>query len=52
MGQRKNATCMKDSSLDFEISVNKFTSFMHVYGELGAIPLDIDVISRMLTYLA
>ena len=36
----------------YVLSVNKFTSFMMVYGELGAIPLDVDIKSRMLTFWA
>ena len=35
----------------YVLSVNKFTSAMLVYGELGAIPLD-DIKSRMLTFWA
>ena len=34
------------------LSVNKFTSSMMGYGELGAIPLDVDIKSRMLTFWA
>ena len=36
----------------YVLSVNKFTSSMMVYGELGATPLDIDIKSRMLTFWA
>ena len=36
----------------YVLSVNKFTSSMMVYGELGAIPLDIVIKSRMLTFWA
>ena len=36
----------------YVLSVNKFTSSMMVYGELGAIPLDVDVKSRILTFWA
>ena len=36
----------------YVLSVNKFTSSMMVNGELGATPLDIDIKSRMLTFLA
>ena len=36
----------------YVLSVNKFTSSMMVYGELGAIPLDVDIKSRMLTFRA
>ena len=48
-------TYLKDSSLDFfkyVLIVNKFTSSMMVYGELAAIPLDVDIKSRMLTFWA
>ena len=51
----KNVTYLKDSSLDFfknVSSVSKFTSSMMVYGEMGAIPLDVDIKSRMLTFWA
>ena len=54
-GAAKNVTYLKDSSLDFlnnVLSVNKFTSSMMVYGELGAIPLDVDIRSRMITFWA
>ena len=34
----------------YVLSVNKLTSSMMVYGELGAIPLDVDIKSRMLTF--
>ena len=34
------------------LSVNKLTSSMMVYGESGAIPLDVDIKSRMLTFWA
>ena len=34
------------------LSVNKFTSSLMVYGELGATPLDIDIKSFMLTFWA
>ena len=34
------------------ISVNKFTSSMMVYGEVGAISLHVDIKSRMLTFWA
>ena len=34
------------------LSVNMFTSSMMVYGEWGAIPLDVDTKSRMLTFWA
>ena len=36
----------------YVFSVNKFTSSMMVYGELGGTPLDIDIKSRMLTFWA
>ena len=36
----------------YALSVNKFTSSMMVYGELGATPLDIDIKSRMLAFWA
>ena len=36
----------------YVLSVNKFTSSMMVYGELGAIPLEVDIKSRMLTFWA
>ena len=36
----------------YVLSVSKFTSSMMVYGELGAVPLDIDNKLRMLTYWA
>ena len=36
----------------YVLSVNKFTSSMMVYGELGAVPLDVDIKLRMLTYWA
>ena len=36
--------------LKYVLSVNKFTSSMMVYGELGAVPLDVDIKLRMLTY--
>ena len=45
-GAAKNVTYLKDSSLDifnYVLFVNKFTSSMMVYGELGAIPLDVDI---------
>ena len=54
-GAARNATYLKDSSLDFfkyVLSVNKFTSAMMVYGELGATPLNVDIKSRMLTFWA
>ena len=38
--------------LKYVLSVNKFTSFMMVYGELGVVPLDVDIKLRMLTYWA
>ena len=38
--------------LKYVLSVNKFTSSMMVYGELGVVPLDVDIILRMLTYWA
>ena len=38
--------------LKYVLSVNKFTSSMMVYGELGATPLDVDIKSRMLTFWA
>ena len=34
----------------YVLSVNKFTSSMMVYGELGVVPLDVDIKLRMLTY--
>ena len=37
---------------NYVLSVNKLTSSMMVYGELGATPLDIDIKSRMLTFWA
>ena len=36
----------------YALSVNKFTSSMMVYGELGVVPLDVDIKLRMLTYWA
>ena len=36
----------------YVLSINKLTSSMMVYGELGAIPLDVDIKSRMLTFWA
>ena len=36
----------------YVLSVNKFTSSMMVYGELGVVPLDVDIKLRMLTYWA
>ena len=36
----------------YVLSVNKLTSSMMVYGESGAIPLDVDIKSRMLTFWA
>ena len=36
----------------YVLSVNKFTSSMMLYGELGAIPLDVNIKSRMLTFWA
>ena len=36
----------------YVLSVSKFTSSMMVYGELGAITLDVDIKSRMLTFWA
>ena len=36
--------------MELKLSVNKLTSSMMVYGELGATPLDIDIKSRMLTF--
>ena len=38
--------------INYVLSINKFTSFMMAYGELGAIPLDVDIKSRMLTFWA
>ena len=38
--------------LKYVLSVNKFTSSMMVYEELGAVPLDVDIKLRMLTYSA
>ena len=38
--------------LKYVLSVNKFTSSMMVYGELGVAPLDVDIKLRMLTYWA
>ena len=38
--------------LKYVLSVNKFTSSMTVYGELGVVPLDADIKLRMLTYWA
>ena len=38
--------------LKYVLSVNKFTSSMVVYGELGVVPLDFDIKLRMLTYWA
>ena len=50
MGQRKiNNDIFERLQLRF---VNKFTSSMMVYGELGATPLDIDIKSRMLIFWA
>ena len=36
----------------YVLSVSKFTSSMMVYGELGVVPLDVDIKLRMLTYWA
>ena len=36
----------------YVLSVNKFTSSMMVYGELGVVPLDVDIKLRMMTYWA
>ena len=38
--------------LKYVLSVNKFTSSMMVYGELGVVTLDVDIKLRMLTYWA
>ena len=38
--------------LKYVLSVNKFTSSMMVYGELGVVPLDVAIKLRMLTYWA
>ena len=48
-------TYLKVCSLDLKkyfLSVNKFTYSMIVYEELGAIPLNVDIKLRMLTYWA
>ena len=36
----------------YVLSVNKFTSSVMVYGELDAVPLNVDIKLRMLTYWA
>ena len=36
--------------LKYVLSVNKFTSSMMVYGELGVVTLDVDIKLLMLTY--
>ena len=38
--------------IKYVLSVNKFTSSMMVYGELGVVPLDADIKLRMLKYWA
>ena len=37
---------------NYVLSVNKFTSSMMVYGELGVVPLDVDIKLRVSTYWA
>ena len=43
--ERLQLRCFK-----YVLSVNKFTSSMMVYGELGVFPLDVDIKLRMLAY--
>ena len=54
MGQRKCDILerLQLRFIKYVLSVNKFTSSMMVYGELGATPLNIDIKSRKLTFWA